>query len=247
MKTYRADLHVHTVLSPCAEIEMIPPLIVDEAVERGIDLIAITDHNASENVIAVMEAARGTPLIVLPGIEVQTIEEVHVICLFDTLEQVMEIQTVIDQSLPDMLNRPEYFGDQLVVTSEGDYIRSDPRLRLTSVNITLKELFQLVRNHEGLPIPAHVDRKANGLIEVLGLIPQDIKIDGLEVTRHFSFENPPQKYKQVLNYPLIQNGDVHRLEDFLGRNVFTITAPTVSELKQALKKENNRFYQINNG
>ncbi len=87
MQTVRADPHVHTVLSPCAGVEMIPPLIVQEALERGIRLIAITDHNASANIPAVMEAARGTGLTVLPGMELQTREEVHLLCLFDTLEQ----------------------------------------------------------------------------------------------------------------------------------------------------------------
>ena len=91
MNYYCADLHVHTVLSPCAEIEMIPPLIVHRALQAGLALIAVTDHNSAENVAAVIEAAEGTGLTVLPGMEVQTREEVHLTCLFDSLEQVMAI------------------------------------------------------------------------------------------------------------------------------------------------------------
>src|SRR5512136_136217 len=96
----RADLHIHTVLSPCAEVEMIPPLIVERALDAGLDLIAITDHNASANAAAVIDAARGTGLKVLPGIELQTREEVHLLCLFDSLEQLQTWQTEVDDALP---------------------------------------------------------------------------------------------------------------------------------------------------
>ena len=115
MKKFRADLHVHTVLSPCAEVEMIPPLIVQEALERGIHLIAITDHNATGNIRAVMEAAQGTDLTVLPGMELQTREEVHLLCLFETIEQAETWQKVVDSILPDRSNNPEFFGEQFIV------------------------------------------------------------------------------------------------------------------------------------
>src|ERR1041385_6788538 len=96
MNQYRAELHVHTVLSPCAGVEMIPPVIVDEALAHGINLIAITDHNQTANISAVMEAAQGTGLTVLPGMELQTSEEVHVLCLFDGLDQAEAWQRRVD-------------------------------------------------------------------------------------------------------------------------------------------------------
>src|SRR5512143_1389353 len=107
MSTYRADLHVHTVLSPCADVEMIPPLIVEEALQRGIRLLAITDHNATANIAAVQKAAAaasaaaGTELTILPGMELQTREEVHVLCLFDKLEQAFALQQWVDARLPE--------------------------------------------------------------------------------------------------------------------------------------------------
>ena len=128
MKTFIAELHVHTVLSPCAEIEMIPPFIVQEALDRGINLIAITDHNASANVRAVQQAAANTDLVVLAGMEIQTREEVHMLCLFDTAEQVEAWQSAVDLYLPDLPNRPDYFGDQYVVDASGDFVRHEPRL-----------------------------------------------------------------------------------------------------------------------
>ena len=134
MKTFRADLHVHTVLSPCAAIEMIPPLIVQEALTQGIRLIAITDHNATGNIGAVQKAAAGTDLIVIAGMEVQTREEVHVLCLFDTLSQAEAWQQIVDQALPAIENNPDFFGEQFVVDETGDFIRSEERLLLNSIN-----------------------------------------------------------------------------------------------------------------
>src|SRR5512134_1725840 len=114
MKDFRADLHVHTVLSPCADVEMIPPLIVQRALELEIDLIAITDHNASANVNAVQKAAEGTSLTVLPGMEVQSREDVHLLTLFENLGALEKWQREIDQALPDLPNRPDFFGEQFV-------------------------------------------------------------------------------------------------------------------------------------
>src|SRR5512133_1166802 len=102
----RAELHVHTVLSPCAGVEMIPPVIVERALERGIHCIAITDHNASANAAAVRQAARGSGLHVLPGMELQTREEVHLLCLFDEIDQIEAWQAIVDESIPLLPNNP---------------------------------------------------------------------------------------------------------------------------------------------
>jgi hypothetical protein len=112
MQRFRADLHVHTVLSPCAAVEMIPPLIVQTALEQVIHIIAITDHNASANVAPVIEAAAGSNLTVLPGMEMQTQEEVHLLCLFEDLEQLKTWQHLVDAHLPQRFNNPDYFGEQ---------------------------------------------------------------------------------------------------------------------------------------
>src|SRR4026207_2291411 len=125
MKQFRADLHVHTVLSPCAEGEMIPPLLVQKALEKKIDLIAITDHNSSANVSAVQKAAQGTGLTVLPGMEVQSREEVHLLTLFETREGLEAWQKEVDASLPDLPNQPGFFGEQFVVDETGDFIRNE--------------------------------------------------------------------------------------------------------------------------
>jgi len=242
MKKFRADLHVHTVLSPCAEVEMIPPLIVQEALERGINLIAITDHNATGNIHSVMEAAQGTDLTILPGMELQTREEVHLLCLFETLEQAQTWQKAVDSILPDRSNNPEFFGEQFIVDASGDFIRREDRLLIVSAEIGLDEAAAQVQALGGFAIPAHVDRKAFSLIANLGLIPPGF--EALEISRHLKPDEAATRYPQVRGYPLIQSGDVHRLEEFLGVCEFHLEVPSLREIRMALKKEAGRELSI---
>ena len=160
-----ADLHVHTVLSPCAEVEMIPPLIVETALDLGISLIAITDHNTTANIPAVQKAALSTPLVVLPGMELQTREDIHSLCLFDTLNLAERFQEIVDPTLPNIINDGDHFGAQYVVDHTGEFIREETRLLITSSSLSLNEAFKLVSELGGLFIPAHINRRTFGLIE----------------------------------------------------------------------------------
>lgn len=241
---FRADLHVHTVLSPCADIEMIPPLIVDQAISLGINLIAITDHNASANIEAVQLAARDTMLTVLPGMEVQTREDVHVLCLFDTLDQINQLQTIVDGHLPQKMNKPDFFGHQLIVDQLGNYVATEERLLITSTTLSIDDVFKAVAAIGGVMIPAHVNRKVNGLIEILGFVPTEIPIEALEISHHLSIPQAWQQFPQIKSYPLIQNGDVHRLSEFLGATVFTIAAPTIAEMRMAFSLQSGRNFSI---
>ena len=247
MKNYRADLHVHTVLSPCAGIEMIPPLIVQEAVDRGIHLIAITDHNTTANIAAVQQAARDTGLVVLPGMELQTREEVHILCLFDRLEQALALQEWVDRLLPPIGNKPDFFGEQFVVDETGDFIRREDRLLINSVNASLSQAWEQVTRLDGLFIPAHINRQAFGLIPVLGLVPMELPIEALEISRHITLEEMTRRYPQVARYPVIQNGDVHYLDDFLGATVWQMEAPTIAEIRLALQSADGRGFEITSG
>lgn len=244
LKYFRADLHVHTVLSPCAEVEMIPPLIVESALDLGIDLIAITDHNSTANFTAVLKAAENTPLIVLPGVELQTREEVHCLCLFDNLEQINQFQQIIDRSLPYILNQPDHFGEQFIVDATGEFISRENRLLLTSTSLPLKEAFRLTNQLGGLFIPAHVDRKAFGLIETLGFVPIDVAIEAVEISRHLPASQAFITFPQLAGYPILQNGDVHRLNEFLGSIIFNIARPSIAEIRLALSNGSGRSFNI---
>ncbi len=244
MKTFRSDLHVHTVVSPCAEVEMIPPLIIEAALEKQIDLIAITDHNSTANIEAVLQAASGTGLFVIPGMEVQTREDIHSICIFDTLIQALQFQEIVDDSLPALLNDAEHFGEQFIVDKTGEFIRREERLLITACSLSIDQAYEHVNSIGGLFIPAHINRKSFGLITSLGFIPPEIPFEALEISRHITPELARQTIPGVKDIPLIQNGDVHRLDDFLGTLLLTLDDPSVSEIRKALRSHDGRGYSI---
>lgn len=223
---------------------MIPPLIVQQALQFGLNLIAITDHNASENVPAVIAAAEGEDLVVLPGMELQTEEEIHSLCLFDTVDQLQALQKVVDRTLPDIPNNVEFFGEQFIVDETGDFIRRKEELLINSTRLSLEEAFKIVTDLGGLFIPAHVNRQAFGLIYRLGFVPPDLDLQAIEISRHITPEKAIETYPQLVNYPLIQSGDVHYLADFLGVNQFSINEPTIAEITKALRGQDGRCFRL---
>jgi predicted metal-dependent phosphoesterase TrpH len=242
LNEYRADLHVHTVVSPCADVEMIPPLIVTEAMDLGIDIIAITDHNSVANVASVIKAAENTKLTIIPGMEVQTAEDVHVVCLFPNLNQALEWGIIVNDHLPSIKNNADYFGEQFIVDETGDFLGFEERLLLTGTTLSFEKAYRYVTELGGLFIPAHVNRKAYGLIENLGFVPFDTPITTLEVSRHMTIEEAKKNYPQIASYHLIQNGDVHYLTDFSGALHLNMEKPTFDELVLALSMEEGRSY-----
>jgi PHP family Zn ribbon phosphoesterase len=244
LKPFKAELHIHTALSPCASVEMIPPLIIDEAISKGINLIAITDHNAIANIESVINAAEGSGVSVLPGMELQTREEIHSICLFDGIEDIQTFFNRIDHSFPEIKNNSDFFGEQFIVNKTGDFIQREERLLITSSSLSLSDAFNLVDSSGGLLIPAHINRTAYGLLPVLGMVPEDISLTCLEISKHLTIEEARIQFPMLKNYPLIQNGDAHYLEDITGFNEFLIAAPTISEIKKAMLKIEGRKHTL---
>ncbi len=191
---------------------MIPPLIVERALDAGLDLIAITDHNASANAAAVIDAARGTGLKVLPGIELQTREEVHLLCLFDTLEQLVTWQMEVDDALPPLLNCAETLGEQFVVDAAGDFVRRVERMLLVSANIVLENAVARVNALGGLAIPAHIDRLANGLIALLGFVPPHLCVAALELSPNVSCDAARARFHLPEDAALVRSSDAHCLD-----------------------------------
>jgi PHP family Zn ribbon phosphoesterase len=240
LKPFFADLHIHTVLSGCAEVEMIPPLILRQAERLGLSLIAITDHNACHNVEAVIEAADGTGIHVLPGMELQSKEDVHLLCLFDTVSQCQQWQKEVFQRLPPLTNREEVFGAQYVVDSTGDLRWTEERLLAASVDMTLDEVISRVRRLGGMVLPAHVDRPSFSLLANLGFVPEGLDVDGLEVTARFVPDSGFQQWPQLKAWCLIVNGDAHRLQEIQHRTLLKISAPLVREISLAMQGREGR-------
>ncbi len=216
---------------------MIPPLIVDEALRKGLDVIAVTDHNTTGNVGAVMEAAADTGLTVLPGMELQTREEVEILCIFDSVSQAEAWQVQVDGWLPSLDNDAERFGPQFVVNAEGDFVREEPRMLQAPALVGLEEAARAVRSLGGLAIPAHIDRPAKGLMPVLGFWPPDLEADAAEVSYNMRPSQARATFRSLPDIPLISNSDAHWL-DWIGKvmTVFELASnPAVDELRSAFQ------------
>ena len=236
MKSLKADLHIHTVLSPCATLEMLPPYIVERASKTNIQLIAITDHNSSANVPAVIKAAAGRNLIVLPGMELTTAEEIHVVCLFDTYAQLVELQKIVDKNLPNIPNNPDFFGIQLIVDSEGNYVDTENRLLSNATRLSIGEAQRLVYHLGGIFIPAHVTREENGLLPRLGGIPPELNLSVLEISG-ISKSEAIKRYPFLKDYHLIPSTDAHDLDSITGILSLQMEEISVSSLLHALQTQ----------
>lgn len=236
MKNLKADLHIHTVLSPCATLEMLPPFIVERALETKTNLIAITDHNASANVPAVIKAAAGSGLTVLPGIELTTAEEIHVICLFDTYAQLVELQKIVDQNLPNIPNNPDFFGIQLIVDWEGNYLDTEERLLSNATRLSIGEAQKHVHRLGGIFIPAHVTREENGLLPRLGGIPPELNLSVLEIS-NISQSDAIRRYPYLKDYHLIPSLDAHDLDAISGLLTLQMEDVSVYSLHHALQTQ----------
>lgn len=240
MPFFSADLHIHTCLSPCAELEMLPELIVQRAQELGLQMIAVTDHNSVENAAAVISAALGSGITVFPGMEVQTREEVHVVTLFDTLEQALAWQEQVYAALPPMENKESVFGEQLMLDSEGKPAGYLERLLITSTSFSVEEAARRVAELGGLFIPAHVDRPVFSIIAALGFIPENLKLDGVEISHNTNPVAARERFPHLEQYSLVGNSDAHRLEDMRRRTTLKMKAPTIQEISLALRGEGER-------
>lgn len=237
LRVYASDLHIHTCLSPCGDLEMAPKAIVRRAVEMGLDVISITDHNSGKNVEAVIQAAEGTPVCVFPGMEVQTIEEVHILTFFEDLNTLSEWDKIVYERLPDVPNNPDYFGDQPVVNTEGEIVGFEEKLLLNSVQMTVDQVFSGVERLGGYCVPAHVDKGSFSLIGQLGFIPPNLKISVVEVY-------DPQKAKQLSELAglrFITSSDAHFLSEVGSRRSGLLMGEvSFPELKRALEGREGR-------
>jgi 3',5'-nucleoside bisphosphate phosphatase len=207
----RADLHIHTVLSPCAAPEMTPAAVVQTARARGLRLLAVCDHNAAANAGAAQRAAE-PPLRVLAGIEITTAEEVHLLGVFPDAAAATAVADVVRRTLPPRNGGPAWMGPQRIVDEHDRTIGHEDRMLAAASGLTLAAAVDLVHAHGGLAVAAHVDRPSFSLISQLGLVPPGLPLDALEVSpagrmagKHVALE--------AAGLPLVCGSDAHSLDE----------------------------------
>jgi len=234
-----ADLHIHTVLSPCAEESMTPSAIVWEAMERGLAMIAICDHNAAANTAATQRAA-GDRLSVIAGIEITTTEEVHLVGLFPDASSACAVADRVRAGLPPLVERTKWMGEQRIVDEEGSILGREPRMLAGASTFSLAEAVELVRWHGGLAVAAHLDRPSFSVLSQLGMMPEDLAFDAVEVSPA-GLKKGKQRDFVPFGWAILCSSDAHSLDEVGdGRTVFELEAPTFEELRKAFRAEEGR-------
>lgn len=245
MNQYRADLHIHTVLSPCADLEMTPANIVNRSKEKGLQIIGITDHNSTKNALLVKKLAQKAGIFVLTGAEITTKEEVHCLAFFEFENQLKQFQQFLDKNITVIPNPDGYFGYQPVVDENDNIIELIPNYLPAALKSSINEIQLKVDSLDGIFIPAHVDRPSNGLFSQLGFIPPGLKFDALGISS-FNSEKHVRKHHVIhKEIALIRNSDAHYLNQ-IGEicTMFNIEERTFPEIKMALNRKDKRFVQL---
>ena len=209
--TVRADLHNHSCLSPCGDLDMSPIRLVKTAAERGITLLALTDHNSARNCPAFAEACRRVGMMALFGTETTSREEIHILSIYATVEEALDWGRWVYERLPAFSHDPERFGDQAVVDADENIIDFEERYLIPAIDASLEEIAAETVRRGGLIIPAHIDRSVNSLISQLGFLP-DVRFSALEVTTLPATVD-------TRGHTLICDSDAHFLDD-VGRRTF---------------------------
>lgn len=242
---YFADLHVHTALSPCADDSCTPPKIILTALERGMQIIAVTDHNSAENVEATARCGKRHGITVIPGMELTTREEVHIVCLLEGIESALELQDRVYALLPAEPNTPEVFGRQLLLDEDGNTRGECGRLLMGAAEIGLEEAVSLVHELNGLAIASHVDRPSFSVIANLGLVPEDAGFDALEISACRTRGEAVGMFPQIGRFAVVTASDAHT-PDRIGEapTLFLLGSPTLGEIRLALSGERGREFLI---
>jgi len=234
MERFKADLHIHTCLSPCADLDMSPRGVVAKCLQRGLDIIAVCDHNSACNVGATIRAGAQHGLHVLPGMEINSREEVHILAIFDREEQALAMQETVFLHLKGT-NRPEIFGDQVVANEFDEVEGFEDRRLIGATELGLYEIVSQVHQLGGLAIASHVDRPSFSILSQLGFIPPDLDLDALEISLHVKTEAARIALRLPDRLPVISSSDAHFLDD-IGTvfTLFSCDTPSVAEIRMAL-------------
>ena len=227
MKTYRADLHIHSCLSPCGQLTMSPHAIVDTAQEKGLDLIAVADHNTAGMTPVIAQVAREKGLAYLYGLELQTREDVHLLAYFDDEATCLAFSEEVYALLPDTYEDPYGLGEQVQVGAEENILRREPKFLVTGLDLPFADAVQRINESGGLAVPAHIDREFFSVLSQMGDLPAGFEFPIVEVRGEF--------IPGICgNAVVLRTSDAHSLEG-IGKRVTCITVEevTIDELRKA--------------
>lgn len=241
LRTLLADLHIHSCLSPCAGLGMTPKKIVLRSLEAGLSIIAVTDHNSAENVPAVIAAASGTGLLVVPGMEISTVEEVHILGLFESCASAMEMQQLVFDHLMPGTNDENLFGLQVIANENDEVEGFNTRLLIGSTTLDVSRTVESIHRLNGIAVFSHIDRESYSILSQLGFIPAGIGINGIEISKKTSMEEARRRFGDCADYPMIRSSDAHEVEDIgTAATAFVLERPSFAEIGMALAGSQGR-------
>lgn len=211
------DLHIHTCLSPCGDDDMTPNNIVNMARIKGLDIIAITDHNAAGNCAAAMEVAMDGGPVVVPGMELCTSEEFHLLCYFPDAAAAADFQHEVFRSLLPIKNREDIFGRQIYMNSLDEETGVEARFLAGACTLSAADAIDRVRGMGGAVVPAHVNRESFSMLNTFGSIPADYNLKYLEYSKNCCLESFLNDHDELRRFSFIRSSDAHFLQDILER------------------------------
>jgi len=247
LKCLKADLHIHSCLSPCADLMMSPKRIVEIAIDKGLDIIAICDHNSAENVNAALKVAHDTQLTVLAGMEIATVEEVHVVGLFPTHDAAISMQALVYTKLAAGENKEDLFGEQIIANEFDEIEGYNHRLLIGATSLPIEEVVREIHNLKGVAIASHIDREVYSIIGQLGFIPEGLALDALELSSAAKYDEVAGRIPQLADYPVVTCSDAHNLDEIGQRTTkFWMKDSTIDEIRNAFLKKGGRHIELAN-
>ena len=220
MSRYYYDLHIHSCLSPCADNDMTPNNIAGMAALAGLNIVALTDHNSSRNCPAFFAAARKNGIIPVAGMELTTAEDIHVVCLFEELENALRFNDEVDSKRIRIPNRIDIFGDQLLMDENDQVIGTEADFLSNATQITVEAVPELVARYQGFCFPAHIDREANGMIATLGTFPENSGFSCAELHDPEKEAEYRKRYPALAEMRIVADSDAHYLWDIRDKTCF---------------------------
>ena len=213
MSTYNYDLHIHSCLSPCADDDMTPNNIAGMSTLNGLQIVALTDHNSCANCPAFLDACRRQGIVGIAGMELTTAEDVHLVCLFEDLDDAMAFSDEVHGHIMPVKNRPEIFGNQIVMNSEDEPIGEEQILLISATDLWISDAIELVHKYRGHVRPAHIDRESNGIVSILGDVPVEYNFNFVEFNDKNNISSYYESYASLENARTLVCSDAHHLWD----------------------------------